>query len=290
MEGGKGGRDNFSRVCELYAHTFLLPMVWPYLHFIFSEICSFLDHFSSLLAHQSQCQVICPMHMILSPDLSSGSPLEALQNIVCISKLTKNIIETLWEWKGRLRQVSTKRAIQTCSTSGGLQKNFSSSWLMGWLIWGSEAWSRHIMSVVIWKVMVKQAACRSIDSWVVTLLSPDSPHSRGRLHSEVSRAEPSKTVLLKHRYASVSAVGIKTQICWVSLSMARPMVAYTFLRNSEILPYYGRPHFEKQCFKAETQHYPGLEGIPDYGSIPSCPEGRNRIWSWDELGFISMHL
>ena len=22
----------------------------------------------------------------------------------------------------------------------------------------------------------------------------------------------------------------------------------------------------------ETQHYPGLEGIPDYSSIPSCPE------------------
>lgn len=36
--------------------------------------------------------------------------------------------------------------------------------------------------------------------------------------------EPSKTVLLKLRYASVSAVGVKIQICWVSLSMARPMV------------------------------------------------------------------
>ena len=36
--------------------------------------------------------------------------------------------------------------------------------------------------------------------------------------------EPSKTVLLKLRYASVSAVGIKIQIFWVSLNMARPMV------------------------------------------------------------------
>lgn len=26
------------------------------------------------------------------------------------------------------------------------------------------------------------------------------------------------------------------------------------------------------ALKSETQHYPGLEGIPDYSSIPSCPE------------------
>lgn len=137
--------------------------------------------------------------------------------------------------KGRLRQVSTKRAIQTCSTSGGLQKNFSSSWL-------KADWSgvlRHdldMMSIVIWKVMVKQAACRSILTLELSLsLSPDSLTPGGDCIRRGSRVEPSKTVLLKHRYASVSAVGIKTQICWVSLSMARPMVAYTFLRNSEIL-------------------------------------------------------
>lgn len=38
------------------------------------------------------------------------------------------------------------------------------------------------------------------------------------------------------------------------------------------------------ALKSETQHYPGLEGIPDYGSIPSCPEGGIEYgpeMSWD---------
>ena len=38
------------------------------------------------------------------------------------------------------------------------------------------------------------------------------------------------------------------------------------------------------ALKSKTQHYPGLEGIPDYGSIPSCPEGGIEYgpeMSWD---------
>ena len=38
------------------------------------------------------------------------------------------------------------------------------------------------------------------------------------------------------------------------------------------------------ALKSETLHYPGLEGIPDYGSIPSCPEGGIEYgpeMSWD---------
>ena len=62
------------------------------------------------------------------------------------------------------------------------------------------------------------------DSELSLSLSPGSLTPGGGCIWRGSRVEPSKTVLLKLRYASVSAVGVKIQICWVSLSMARPMV------------------------------------------------------------------
>ena len=89
-------------------------------------------------------------------------------------KTDQNIIETLWEWKGGWDKCQQRGPYKHAQLQGVFRRTFSSSWLKADWSWVL----RHdldIMLIVIWKVMVKRAACRSTLTLELSLsLSPGS--------------------------------------------------------------------------------------------------------------------
>lgn len=99
----------------------------------------------------------------------------------------------------------------------------------------------------------------------------------------------SKAVVLKLRCAAESLAGIKTQIA-TSIEGVRICISNKF-RDISNTP---MTHTLRiATLKHETWDRAVLSrsrrNTPDFNSIPSCPIGKNRTWSQDELGFICTH-